>query len=176
MVGLGLTVLLSRYWTVQVQRRTHDPALPPRDDRRDLADDLDAFANRMADWLDARAVEAPSIIDANTTAILGQSRLSQVMRVALDDPERWKAHQEATAHYDKTTRAEYLIGWRGEALRLFDAAVELGVVTPKARDRFEKPDMTQLRALPELLHKLAERLRVQAAHRLLESRYGRRAA
>lgn len=77
MVGLVLSALFSRYWTVQVQRRTDDPALPPRDDRRDLADDLDVFANRMADWLDARAVKAPSIIDANTAAILGQSRLSQ---------------------------------------------------------------------------------------------------
>jgi hypothetical protein len=45
--------------------------------------------------------------------------------------------------------------------------MESGVVTPKIRERFEKPDMIQLRALPDVLRKLAERLRVQAADRLL---------
>jgi hypothetical protein len=90
--------------------------------------------------------------------------------IARDDPERWAAHQEASAHYDRTTRAEYLIGWRGEALALFDHAVHLGVVTPKVRERIEKPDMVQLRALPELLRRLVDRLRVQAAERLLAQR------
>ena len=148
-------------------RLPSDRELPERNDRRDLADDLDAFANRMADWLDARDVQAPHIIDQNTAAILGRRTLGEILRIAQDDPERWEAHWEASAHYDRTTRAEYIMGRRSDALALFDQAMESAVVTPKIRERFEKPDMIQLRALPDVLRKLAQRLRVQAADRLL---------
>lgn len=146
---------------VRHERADDDPALPVRDDRRDLADDLEAYASRLADWLDARDVKAPSIIDENKNA------LAEALRISQNDPARWETHQQAAAHYDRVTRAEYLIAWRGNALVLFDQAMQLGVITPKIRERFEKPDMTQMRALPDLLRKLGARVRVQAADSFL---------
>ncbi len=55
-----------------------------------------------------------------------------------------------------------------QRLRLFDEAVEQAVISPKLREQLEKPDMTQLRSIPELLRKLATRLRVRAADQLLQ--------
>ena len=132
-----------------------DRELPERNDRRDLADDLDAYAERMADWLDARDVQAPHIIDENTAAILGTKILGTMLRIARDDPERWEAHQQASAHYERVTRTEYIMGWRRDALALFDQAMESGVIAPKIRERFENPDTLQLHALPDVLRKLA---------------------
>ena len=173
--GLALLGALLTYEPITVRvpfiRRRRlddrDRELPERNDRRDLADDLDAYADRMADWLDARDAQAPHIIDENTAAILGTKTLGAMLRIAGDDPERWEAHQQASAHYKRVTRTEYIMGWRRDALALFDQAMESGVIAPKIRERFENPDALQLHALPDVLRKLAERLRVQAADRLL---------
>ena len=46
----------------------------------------------MADWLEARDLQAPHIIDEKTTAILARTTLGTMLRIAGDDPERWEAH------------------------------------------------------------------------------------
>lgn len=165
LVGMGLAILVATaiFWTVSRRGAVQDdPDLPVRDDRRDLADDLDHFAQCFEDWLDARRVQAPQIIEDNAKSIL-----YEMIRVSEEEPERWEAHREASAYYGKVTRAEYMLGWRAEALKLFDAAADMGAVTPKVRERFEKPNMMQLGALPVILRKLSARLRLKAADDLL---------
>jgi hypothetical protein len=145
-----------------------DADLPARDDRRDLAEDLDVFASRLDDWLDARAAAAPTLIEQNTSALMPKANpLTEALRIAGQDPERIEAHRLAKKHFDRNTMVEYFLGWRAEAVSLFDQAAEMGVVSPKVRERVQKPDLAQLRALPKDLRKLSERLRVQAADRVL---------
>lgn len=164
-IALGLA---ASYVVPLVRRRDadDDTCVSVRDDRRDLADDLLAYADRIADWLDARQIEAPRIIEENASTILGGA-LGEMLRIAKDEPERWETHQHATSRFEVATRAEYVVAWRTRALSLFDQAVEMGVVSPKARVCLEKPDTVQLRAVPDVLRKLAARLRVHAADKLL---------
>lgn len=165
LIALGLAV---SYVVPLLRRRDadDDPSVSVRNDRRDLADDLLAYADRIADWLDARQIEAPSVIERNASTVLGGA-LGEMLRIAKDDPERWEAHQHATSRFEIATHAEYVLAWRARALSLFDQAVEMGVVSPKARVGLEKPDTVRLRAVPDILRKLAARLRVQAADKLL---------
>ncbi len=111
LAALVAAAVFGRYFTVQREQSTLDPDLPVRDDRRDLADDLEQYAEQLANWLDARSIEAPTIIRNNTAAI-GESNLAAMLRIKRDEPDRWEGHQQAAEHYDRVIRTEYLLGWR----------------------------------------------------------------
>ena len=85
LIGVALLVTLLTWEPVArrvpflAKRRVdEDPALPIRDDRRDLADDLTTYASRVADWLDARGVQAPRILDENAAPIGGKRTLGEL--------------------------------------------------------------------------------------------------
>lgn len=98
-------------------------------------------------------MQRPSIIERNAKSVL-----AEMVRVAREEPERFEAHQQATRHYDRVMRTEYALTFQSEALRLFDAAVDAGAVTPKARHRFQRPHVSEIRQLPAALRDLAARV------------------
>lgn len=158
LIGFGLAALAvvwaSRRYVIRRRRNADDPNLPLHDDRRDLADNLDVLAQRLADWQSRHEVQRPSIIEGNVKSVL-----AAMARVAREEPERFESYRQATRHYDRVMRTEYALTFQPEAMHLFDAAVEAGAVTPKARHRVQKPDASEIRQLPDALRDLAARVR-----------------
>jgi hypothetical protein len=152
--GRGLWLVARRYELRWSRRPPADQPFPFRDDRRDLADDLRALAQRVDDWWSRHEMQRPSIIERNAKSVL-----AEMVRVAREEPERFEAHRQATRYYDRVMRTEYALTFQPEALRLFDAAVEVGAVTPKARHRVQRPDVSEIRQLPTALRDLAARVK-----------------
>lgn len=128
------------------------PALddpPRRDDRRELAARLSNFAEEIAGYVEERAARRAETIEGNVRQVHSLSEPLTVPEEAL--PEK------LGEYYDRGTRVEYALVFRGMALGLFAEACALGVVAAELRERVAKPG-DELSKLPKLFRTLAERV------------------
>jgi hypothetical protein len=176
---LGLSLFLRHFEVrrravIEEAVRAEDAALPLRNDARDLADELEDYAQRLQDWYDARDLDRPQLIEENTVRLLranGKGVLAETLRVFADEPERVTEHNQATAHFDRTLLAEYLLRWRAEGVRLIDRTITERVVAPSVRaDFIDKPDRETLKQLPDNVYRrLAGRLRLREADQVRDA-------
>jgi len=126
--------------------------LPRPDDRRELADDFDAVAAYVDDYLATRRAERPGIEARNVAAYMEAK--------AEENPSEEEVREKASHHSDLVDRTNYLLSMAPQVQPLFEKAVAEGVVSSRLRDDFLKPtDYAHLERLPHRLREVAERLR-----------------
>jgi hypothetical protein len=129
-----------------------------RDERLDLADDMDAFRMELQQMLGASSGGASNPV---------QGGLGELARQERDEPEAYRIAEREARSRKKQELYGYRLFWRETAMQFYDAAFAHGVIGRQARAAVVNPDSLQIDNLPDLFERLARRLRYQAADRML---------
>lgn len=119
-----------------------------REPRRDLADELEDYASRLADFIDARNAEIPGV--RGTGGLMVSQKLKDVQEAA----ERRAAHNRATM-------ATYFREWRTAGMRLLREDEARKVGSEKFMEIAHAPgNVRELAAVPSRVYlTIAQRLR-----------------